>query len=286
MFQVVHSAGELPTLELRDTATGSLAVLAPDRGGLLTRFRVGEADLLYMDEATLRDRSKNVRGGNPVLFPTPGKLDGDRWSQGGRSGALKQHGFARNEPWEVFETSTDRSARASLRLRSSARTLAHFPWEFSAEYSYALVGARLRIEQRFTNESAEPMPFAAGFHPYFAVPQADKATARIETGATRAFDNVTRREVAFGGVDLTAAEVDLHLLDHGSTASTLSWGGRTVRVAGSGEMTHWVVWTLSGRDFVCLEPWTAPGNAMNTGERLIWLEPAEERSLWVEFSLV
>ena len=43
--------------------------------------------------------------------------------------------------------------------------------------------------------------------------------------------------------------------------------------------------TLAGKDYVCLEPWTAPGNALNTGEDLIVLAPKKSTSLWVEMSL-
>jgi galactose mutarotase-like enzyme len=47
-----------------------------------------------------------------------------------------------------------------------------------------------------------------------------------------------------------------------------------------------VVWTLAGRDFVCVEPWTAPADALNTGESLITLAPGESRDLWVSFEYV
>ena len=33
-----------------------------------------------------------------------------------------------------------------------------------------------------------------------------------------------------------------------------------------------VFWTLKGKDFYCLEPWTGPRNAMNTGEYLLIAE--------------
>ena len=112
----------------------------------------------------------------------------------------------------------------------------------------------------------------------------DKANARITTRATRAFDNVTKKTIALGGIDLTQKEVDLHLLDHDSTESTLTHPDGTIRLRGSKEYTHWVVWTLAGRDFVCLEPWTCPGDALNSGDRLIHLAPSESRELWLELS--
>jgi galactose mutarotase-like enzyme len=43
-----------------------------------------------------------------------------------------------------------------------------------------------------------------------------------------------------------------------------------------------VVWTLAGRDFVCLEPWTCPADALNSGASLLELAPGGKRSLSVE----
>src|SRR5438874_1631584 len=86
------SAGDLVTLS--DSSAKSEVVIAPKRGAIVTSFRVDGRELLFMDESTLHDPAKNVRGGNPVLFPAPGKLEGDAWAWGGRRGAMKQHGFA------------------------------------------------------------------------------------------------------------------------------------------------------------------------------------------------
>jgi len=260
---------------------GARLTVRPSRGGMLTAFEVGGARVLFMDDATLADPSKNVRGGVPVLFPSPGKLAGDAWAYGGAAGSMKQHGFARDLPWRVASAS---SSAVALELAATPATRARFPWDFAVQLTYALRGATLHIEHHVVNRSATPMPFGFGFHPYFFVRDADKARARVATGATRAFDNVAKQPVALRGIDLTQPEVDLHLLDHGSTESALTFPGGEVRLRGSPEYTHWVVWTLAGRDFVCLEPWTCPGNALNTGERLIVLAPGASRSLWLELT--
>jgi galactose mutarotase-like enzyme len=267
-------------IELIDTETPSRAVLAPQRGGMLTSLSVRGREALFLDQASFDDATRNVRGGNPVLFPSPGKLTGDRWAQG----ALKQHGFARNEPWSVGALSTEGAASATLTLESSAATRAGFPFDFSLAYTYSLAGGRLRLDLRVRNRSAEEMPFGAGFHPYFAVPQAEKAGARVATAATRAFDNVSKQDAPYR-LDLSAPEVDLHLLDHGGASSALSWGDRRVVIEGSPEFSRWVIWTLAGKDFVCLEPWTCPGDALNTGASLIRLAPGATAHLWLTYTI-
>jgi galactose mutarotase-like enzyme len=254
------------------SGTTQLAI-APERGAIVTSFDIGDRRVLFMDEETLRDPTKNVRGGVPVLFPSPGKLENDTWSRDGKSGAMKQHGFARNLAWQPKGDDT-------LVLESNDVTRAQFPWDFAVEMSFSVKRTTLRIDHRITNRSTAPMPFGFGFHPYFVA--RDKSSARIETNARRAFDNVTKRTIDLERIDLTQKEVDLHLLDHGRNDCTLTTANGAIHVRGSKEYTHWVVWTLAGRDFVCLEPWTCPGNALNSGDRLIFLEPNASRDLFVE----
>lgn len=259
----------------------STATIDSERGAIACRFQVGDRAVLFMDDETLRDRTKNVRGGVPVLFPTPGKLVDDKWSYAGQSGSMKQHGFARNLAWRVSEQG---AGSATLTLESSSETRAQFPWDFAFDMIFTVTGATLRLEQKITNKSATPMPFGVGFHPYFQVAEADKGKSRITTKATRAFDNVTKQTIDLAGIDLVQKEVDLHLLNHDSTECSLVTPAGTVTLRGSAEYTHWVVWTLAGRDFVCLEPWTCPGNAINTGDRVLTLAPNATRTLSLEIS--
>jgi galactose mutarotase-like enzyme len=281
---VAHTILSSDAIELSDDETRSAVTIAPGRGAIVTHFRAGDRQILFLDEATLRDPSKNVRGGVPLLFPSPGRLAGDRFARAGRSGSMKQHGFARDLAWTVRSHGGANAARATLAIESSDATLAMYPWPFRATLDVGLRGRSLRMDVAIENVGTAPMPFAFGIHPYFFVH--DKAGARIATRATRAFDNVTKTVVAFHGFDLTAPEVDLHLLDHGSSESSLTWAdGARLDLRASPEFTRWVVWTLAGRDFVCVEPWTAPADALNSGESLIVLDPGATRALWIEMTL-
>ncbi len=286
MFTVKERKDALETLELRDEAAKSMLVLAPARGGLATRLAFGGKHVFFLDESTLRDPKKNVRGGNPVLFPQPGKLEGDRYTHEKRSFAMKQHGFARTAAWTVSSTRSDDSAEATLLLTSNDATRAAYPWDFRAEYTYALRGRTLRIEQRFTNESRDgaPMPFGAGFHPYFQVKQSQKRATVLGTKATRAFDNLKKASGPLDAIDLARDEVDLHLEDHGDAPFTMTWPDGALVLRASPEFTRWVVWTLRGKDFVCVEPWTCGGDALNTGAGLLRLAPGESRTIWFEIA--
>ncbi len=268
-------------LSIEDPASETRACIAPNRGGMVTTFEVGSRPIFFLDRASFLDPTKNVRGGSPVLFPTPGKLAGDAWSRAGKSGTLKQHGFARNRAWAVVRESP---SAVTLRLEPDETTLASYPWDFRVDLTYAVRGRALRVTAEIENRSASEMPFGFGFHPYFSV--ADKRTFAIETDARRAFDNVTKREVSFDrrALDLGPNEVDLHLLDHERREMAFSLDGDLrVTIDGGTDRPHWVLWSLPGRDFVCVEPWTCPGDAMNTGERLIHLPPGATRELSFAF---
>lgn len=277
MFSVHDvSRGSLATVVLAEDASGSRLTVAPSRGALAVSFHACGREWLYMDEETLQDPSKNVRGGVPVLFPSPGRLEGDRFERAGITGALKQHGFARTSAFREVGRGTEGSAWLELELVDSEATRAAFPFHFRLRITFRLMTgwtALLRAEVR--NTGAAELPFALGYHPYFAVPLADKAACRIPTRATRAWDNVARREIALGAIDLASGEVDLHLLDHDAQGAALETPQGTVDVGG--HLSRWVVWTLPGKDFVCLEPWSAPANALNTGEDLALLAPGDAR---------
>jgi galactose mutarotase-like enzyme len=270
MFEVQQVADPLETHILRDPSSGAEVTVAPERGGMVTRFRCAGREVLYLDPATLADRSKNVRGGIPVLFPIAGRLEGGAFTAGGAKYTMSQHGFARNLPFRVTGQQTQGRAAITLSLESSQATRAVFPWDFELRLTYALAGNTLSIEQATTCGPAGPMPLHAGFHPYFLLRDVEKARARISTDATQAFDNVTGETRPFTGFDLTKREVDLHLLDHRARTASLTVGKQpVVTLEMDGSFTTLVVWTLSGKDFVCVEPWTAPGDALNSGTHLI-----------------
>lgn len=282
MADVTRHEGELESLAL-SLGNESTLVLAPERGGIATRLRLGGAEIFYLDRATLLDPTKNVRGGNPVLFPQPGKLEGDAYEARGARYTMKQHGFARTLPWSVARTAKEPSPSATLTLTSSDATRALYPWDFRAEYTYTLTGRAMRVDMSFTHTgtSGPPMPFGAGFHPYFLVPDADKGRVVLGTEATRGFDNVTKTTGPVA-LDLTRDELDVHLDDHGDRPFSLTTPSYALALRASPAMWRWVVWTLAGKDFVCVEPWTCAGNALGTGESLLRLEPGQRLDLFME----
>ncbi len=270
-YEVLRTQDPLETHHLVDHETRASVVVAPARGGMVTRFVVGDSNVLYLDPESLADPTKNVRGGIPVLFPIAGRLAGDSYSWRGETHTMKQHGFARNMPWAIVDQADEGCARLGLALTPNPMTRAQYPFEFRLAMTYVLEAGRLSVETRISNLGDAPMPIQPGLHPYFHLAQSDKAAARVLTDATEAFDNRTGDVVRLRApIDLAAAEgVDLHLLDHWPRTTRLTRPGeRDVELSLGVPDRLLVVWTERGKDFVCVEPWTARANAFNTGGAL------------------
>ncbi len=272
----------VPLITITDPRARATASIAPERGAIVTSFQVAGRELLYLDEATFRDPTKNVRGGIPILFPSPGRLADDVWAREGRSATMKQHGFGRTKAWRVGRVESN---EVVLALESDAATMAQYPWPFRAELRLTIRATELRLSMSIENTGDTTMPFGLGYHPYFLVK--DKRGARIETDATQEFDNLTRVTRPFRGIDLMSREVDQHLLDHKSHRMPLFLAdGSRIEVSASNDFGHWVVWTLEGSDFVCVEPWTSPGNALNTGDHLLRLAPGQRHESFMSVGFV
>ena len=266
-YEVIRTEDTLETHLLVDHEAKARVVLAPGRGGMVTRFIVGDTSVLYLDADTLRDPTKNVRGGIPVLFPIAGRLADDKYKVDDATYTMKQHGFARNMPWAIVDQATEGGARLGLALTASAMTRGQYPYDFRLALTYVLVEGRLTVQTRVSNLSDRAMPISPGLHPYFQLADRNKRAARVVTDATEAWDNRAGARVALRDlIDLSADVVDLHLFDHWPRTVRLTRPeDRDVELSLGVPDRVLVVWTERGRDFVCVEPWTARANALNDG---------------------
>ena len=251
-----------------ETQTAFVEAL-PHRGGIVIRWNIQGQELFYLDEERLMaDPALSVRGGNPILFPICGNLPNNTYTVGDQTYTLVQHGFARNLPWTVLKHTP---TTLEIALESSPETLAVYPFEFLFKMTYALEGESLVVRSHITNRSTQTMPFSLGFHPYFAVE--DKSQLTFDLSAEQQFDNVTQQTQPFSGkVDLNVPEIDLALFPVTRQTAAMKCGKRTIALTSDKIFTTLVVWTVEGKPFVCVEPWTAQRNSLNTGVDLTHLE--------------
>lgn len=264
--------------ELRDHATNSRVVLCPERGGIVTECQLHGLELLYLDRETFLNPQANIRGGIPVLFPIAGQLVQGNYEWDGVVYEMKNHGVARILPWEVIATGTDGSASVTLSLRSNTETLVVFPFEFELRFTYRLREGILSIEQQYFNLSQQDMPMVAGFHPYFAT---ESKNLTYGTDATRILDYNDKLEKPFNGtLDLEGMVESAALLDADKPEISFPLNSRrNVRLTYSKEFQYAVLWSVEGKPFVCVEPWTALNEALNDKAGLLMVPPGQSQDL-------
>lgn len=274
MFTISQEQKQYQTYILTDEDAKSQIEVVPERGGIITRWRINEREILYLDEERYADPTKTVRGGVPILFPICGNLPYDTFNYQGESYKLVQHGFGRRIPWKVKETNNSNCASITITLESDQETLKVYPFEFTVSYTYELRGNSVKISQTYTNNSEVEMPFSAGFHPYFQI--GDKQKLEVEIPGTKYTDNLSKATIKFSGeFDYQKDEIDAAFTS--ITANSTSFSDRDnqkkVTIKYSDLFSTLVFWTVKGKDFICVEPWSAPRNGINTGEQITIMKP-------------
>jgi galactose mutarotase-like enzyme len=119
------------------------------------------------------------------------------------------------------------------------------------------------------------MPFSVGFHPYFAVD--DKSTLNMKIPGVEYCDKAGNTCPFDGSFDYSQEEIDIAIKRLNACSSTVVDEGRQIRLAMEWEkcFSTLVFWTLKDKDFYCLEPWSAPRNAINTGDKLLVIPPKQ-----------
>jgi galactose mutarotase-like enzyme len=286
VFAISLKQEQYPTYILSDSEALSRLEIVPERGGIVTRWQIQGQNLLYLDAERFANPQLSIRGGIPILFPICGNLPNNFYTHQGKSYTLKQHGFARDLPWEVTEKSTDKAASLTLVLKSSEQTRTVYPFDFQLTFTYQLQGNCLKILQRYTNYSQETMPFSTGLHPYFLV--GDKTQLTFDIPASQYQDQTSQKVYPFtGSFDFETEEIDVAFKTLSANTTSIVDHRRRLKIAiaYSSIYSTLVFWTIKGKEYVCLEPWSAPRNALNTQETLSYLEPDTSCETSVEISV-
>ena len=148
--------GDLPMLEI-STAWSTAEIYL--HGAHVTHFqRQGEPPLLFLSQCSCFEQGKPIRGGVPIILPWFGAREG-----------LGQHGFVRNQAWQLREVAPAADGSVSVRFRfPDCPESATFP-PFLAEY-VVTVNEHLTLELNVTNKSAtDSFEFENCLHTYFFV---------------------------------------------------------------------------------------------------------------------
>ena len=132
--------------------------------------------------------------------------------------------------------------------------------------------------------SDDRVPVSFGFHPYFGIPELPRGQWRLELPAMRrlVLDRrgiPTGEKESFVGLDALLAERDF---DDGfaviqeSPSFSLAGAGRRITVQLLAGYRYAQIFAPKAKDYVALEPMTAPTSALTSGRGLQLVEPGEQ----------
>ena len=206
-------------------------------------------------------------GSAPILFPVIGRLKDGGYTLDGTSHEIPKHGFARDMDFALVATG---AASASFQLANSDATSAAYPFAFSLEVTFTLLGRTLAVDYRVVNRSDRVMPFALGSHPAFNLPGVledwsivfdaveeplcHRVAENLLSSAPEPFAFLSDNSIALsGGIFDRDALIfkgirSRHLqLVHRERGVRLDFDTGGASVLG--------IWAKPGAPYVCLEPW-------------------------------
>jgi aldose 1-epimerase len=278
-------------VELEDAAHQIVVSIDPAAGNLTRAM-------------TVKGRNVLAAQGIPFMAPWANRLDEQAFYANGRKyvfnmelgnvkGAHPIHGFlSAASQWQVVEARADAaSAWVTSRLEFFRQPawMAQFPFAHTIEITHRLQNGALEIAASLHNLSADPMPVAIGFHPYFTLSDAPRDDWKIAIGARTEWvlspDKIPTgetRPIEQRFSDPRAAKLGDHDLDHVFGDLTRDAAGRAVMsVAGTRETLEVVygpnyrasvVYAPKGREFICFEPMAGITDALNLAHRGVYKE--------------
>ncbi len=284
-------------IHLADAANGVEVSVLPSIGNRVSEMKVHGKNILYFPSTDLAELQKKPDlSGVPFLAPWANRLNEESfWANGKKytfnmtlgnvRGPVPIHGLlANSDLWEVIDVVADRkSAHATSRLLfwKHPELMAQWPFAHEYEMTYRLSDGVLEVKLTVTNLSAEPMPVALGFHPYYRIPDVprDQWIAKIPARKIVIADS---RLVATGEFKPYDLPKPLPLKDHpldtgfadlerdadGRAHFSIESGGKKVETLFGPKYPVAVIYAPPApagqtRDFICFEPMTGITNAVN-----------------------
>ncbi|MBV8981713.1 MAG: aldose 1-epimerase [Acidimicrobiia bacterium] len=278
--------------ELQLRADGTDATFLPELGMVGISLRHGGSEALVLPGGLDAYRGGHVIG-LPLLAPWANRLSGRHYEVAGvdvdLSGVdlhddghgLPIHGtMTAQQGWQVA-ASTDTSARVRFDYGARPDLLRAFPFPHEIVLDLELSDGRLGVATTVRPTGDRPVPVSFGWHPYLALPG-----SRVETRLRLPVCDhhlLDRRGLPTGHTEPQAAEEqplgdrsydDLYALGADRTLALVA-DDRMVTVAMEDGYAFAQVYSPADAPFGCLEPMTAPTNALVTGDCPL-IEPGDE----------
>jgi aldose 1-epimerase len=298
-------------IQLEDSKSRTTVSIAVSIGNIAFEMKVNGANVLWWPYSSVEDfKAKPAMSGVPFLGPWANRLDeqafyanGTRYAfdmaLGNVRGAIPIHGFlTTNSHWQLVEARADASSawvRSRLEFSKQPAWMKQFPFAHTIEMTHRLRNGVLEVATAIHNLSAEPMPVAIGFHPYFQLTDAPRdewtisvgartrwllAPTKVPTGATQPITELfpDPGTIALRDYDLDDVFGDLIRDPSGRAVMVVRGKTQKLEVMLGPRWRSAVVWapkpTAPGQDrnFICFEPMAGITDAMNLAQKGLYKE--------------
>ncbi len=186
-------------VRLRDAAAQTTVTVVPAAGNQAIEMMVKGQNVFRFPAASLEEFLKRPgMAGTPFLAPWANRLDEQAFYANGKKytfnmglgnvrGNIPMHGFLTStSEWTVVEAKSDSQAAwvtCRLEFWRQPSWMAQWPFAHTIEITHRLQGGVLEVRTRIENLSAEPMPVAVGYHPYFQLTDSPRDEWTVSVGA-------------------------------------------------------------------------------------------------------
>jgi aldose 1-epimerase len=293
------------TVQLHDAGTQTTVSILPSVGNIAFEMTVKGQNVLYWPYISVEDfKARPGLSGIPFLGPWIDRLDEQAFFANGRKhafdmqlgnirGDMPSHGFVTTtDRWNVVEAKADTdSAWVTSRLEFYRQPMWMRQWPFAhtIEITHRLRDGVLEVETTIVNMSAEPMPIAIGFHPYFQLTDSPRdawtlsvgarthwllTSNKVPTGETEPIERFfpAPQAVPLGEYSLDDVFTDLARDDRGRATISVTGKSQRLDIGLGPNYRAATVWSPKDRPFICIEPTAGIIDALNLAARGLYNE--------------
>ncbi|MBK5215463.1 MAG: hypothetical protein JJE53_01500 [Candidatus Pacebacteria bacterium] len=241
----------------------------PNRGGIITSLKLNGKEILYLDKTTFEKTGVSVRGGIPILFPNAGPIT---------NSILPQHGFARNLEWnnEVMVN----GFKETLSTNDETKLVYPYNFKFTNSGKFKNDGSFTIYQEVQNLEDNKSMPISMGLHPYFKVPDDEKINIKFNFRGGKIVQDKANLWMNGEYISIDNPKV----FDPEAIMEIIIPSLGTLMIDASIEYRKIWIWSLPGKDFICIEPVMRDINGLIDDPQFI--EPNKTFTTKVSFKLI
>jgi aldose 1-epimerase len=270
------------------------AIFLPSHGMLGASLRHQGEEILGLAEDLEVAAIKRSTTGIPFLHPWANRLAGYSYHAAGKrvildpsspllhpdENGLPIHGV----PWPLlsWEVVEARQNRVRARLEWSREDLLSvFPFRHRLEMTASLASGALTLETSLVAHGDSAVPVSFGFHPYLKLPGLARVHWHLRTPPMRRLVLDGKRipagkEEPISALDTILGDLDLDdgfALASENQAFSIAGAGRLIAAEWLEGYAYAQIYAPRDKDYIAIEPMTAPTNALVSGQGLRLAEP-------------